>query len=43
MSDAGRTILCLTSYFKGGRFLERCRREGCRVYLLTVESLRDAA
>src|SRR5262249_17335685 len=24
------------------RFLRRCRREGARVYLLTVESLRDA-
>jgi biotin carboxylase len=33
------TILCVASYFKGNRFLERCKREGCTVYLLTIESL----
>lgn len=33
------TILCLASYFKGGRFLQRCKREGCRVYLLTITPL----
>jgi hypothetical protein len=38
-----RTVLAVSSYFKGNRFLERCRREGVRVYLLTVESLRDSA
>lgn len=32
------TILCLASYFKGNRFLERLKAEGCAVYLLTVES-----
>jgi biotin carboxylase len=32
------TFLCLASYFKGNRFLERLRAEGCTVYLLTVES-----
>jgi hypothetical protein len=42
-ADEPRTILCISSYFKGGRFLQRCRLEGCRVFLLTVESLRDAA
>ncbi|HJZ55224.1 MAG TPA: ATPase [Gemmataceae bacterium] len=31
-------ILALASYFKGNRFLERCKQEGCTVYLLTVES-----
>lgn len=31
------TILALASYFKGNRFLERCKQEGCTVYLLTVE------
>jgi biotin carboxylase len=36
------TVLCLSSYFKGNRFLTRCRREGCRVFLLTLESLRQA-
>ena len=32
------TFLCLASYFKGNRFLERLKAEGCIVYLLTVES-----
>lgn len=32
------TILCVSSYFKGNRFIETCRKEGCRVLLLTVES-----
>ncbi|MCI0705015.1 MAG: ATPase [Planctomycetia bacterium] len=32
------TILALASYFKGNRFLERLKAEGCTVYLLTVES-----
>lgn len=31
------TFLCLASYFKGNRFLERLRAEGHTVYLLTVE------
>lgn len=33
------TILCVASYFKGNRFIQRCKREGCRVVLLTLESL----
>jgi hypothetical protein len=41
-SAARRTILCLSSYFKGNRFLARARREGARVYLLTLESLRNS-
>jgi hypothetical protein len=40
---ARRTILGLTSYFKGNRFLQRARREGARVFLLTLQSLRGAA
>jgi biotin carboxylase len=32
------TFFCLASYFKGNRFLERLKAEGCPVYLLTVES-----
>lgn len=36
------TILCLTSYFKGEEFLRECKRQGCRVLLITVEKLRDA-
>jgi len=35
----GRVILCLASYFKGNEFLEQCKREGCYVVLLTLESL----
>jgi ATP-grasp domain len=35
----GRTILCLASYFKGNQFLEQCKREGCKVVLLTLEPL----
>ena len=31
-------VLALASYFKGNRFLERLKAEGCTVYLLTVES-----
>jgi biotin carboxylase len=41
-SSPRRTILCVSSYFKGNRFLSRCHREGCATYLLTVEALRDA-
>ena len=33
------TFLALSSYFKGGRFLEACKAEGHTVYLLTVEKL----
>jgi len=33
------TILCLSSYFKGNRFLETCKREGCRVILLVRETV----
>ena len=38
---APTTILCITSYEKGQEFLRTCKEEGCRVYLLTVEKLRD--
>ena len=31
-------ILALASYFKGNRFLRRCKQEGWTVYLLTVEA-----
>src|SRR4051794_17256103 len=37
------TILCLASYDKGERFLEEAGRQGCRVFLLTSESLRRTA
>jgi biotin carboxylase len=35
-------ILCLSSYFKGNRFLRSAKRLGARVFLLTLEPLRDA-
>jgi len=35
------TILCVSSYFKGNDFLKQARDEGCRVILLTLESLLD--
>ena len=37
------TILCIGSFFKGNAFLRECKRQGCRVILVTVEKLKDAA
>ncbi len=31
------TILCISSFFKGERFLQQAKKEGCRVFLLTEE------
>ncbi len=31
------TILCLASYYKGVRFMQECKRQGCNVLLLTVD------
>lgn len=36
------TLLCITTYEKGQEFLRECKRQGCRVILLTAEKLRDA-
>ena len=36
-------ILCLASYFKGGRFLEACKAQGCYTILLTKEELQHEA
>lgn len=36
------TMLCLASYEKGAEFLRECKRQGCRVILLTSESIADA-
>ena len=36
------TILCIATYFKGDAFLRECRRQGCRVVLLTSDSLTGA-
>jgi biotin carboxylase len=35
------TLLCVATYRKGDEFLRECRRQGCRVLLLTEEKLRD--
>jgi biotin carboxylase len=37
------TILCLSSYFKGGAFLEECKRQGCHTILLTAQDLEHEA
>ncbi|MGA7413291.1 MAG: ATPase [Bryobacteraceae bacterium] len=39
--DKPLTFLCLASYEKGHRFLEEAKRLGCRVLLLTSQSLQD--
>lgn len=36
------TFLCITTYEKGQEFLRECKRQGCRVLLLTAEKLRNA-
>jgi biotin carboxylase len=36
------TVLCITTYEKGQEFMRQCKRQGCRVILLTAEKLRDA-
>ncbi len=39
--NASPTVLCIASYFKGTDFIKQCKREGCRVLLLTSESLQN--
>lgn len=41
MPSQNLTVLCISSYEKGFEFLRQCKREGCRVLLLTSQSLRD--
>ena len=36
------TVLCIATYEKGQEFMRECRRQGCRVLLLTEEKLRQA-
>src|SRR3982750_1874432 len=36
------TILCIASYEKGEEFMRECKRQGCRVLLLTSESIARA-
>ncbi|MEO6391138.1 MAG: ATPase [Pyrinomonadaceae bacterium] len=40
-SDRPVTILCIASYEKGAEFMRECKRLGCRVLLMTSQSLRD--
>ena len=37
------TILCLASYFKGGAFIEECKRQGCHTILVTSQDLEHEA
>jgi biotin carboxylase len=37
------TVLCLASYEKGADFIRECKRQGCRVVLVTTESLAEAS
>ncbi len=37
--SAPTTILCVASFFKGNDFIDQCKKEGCKVLLLTLESL----
>ena len=37
------TLLCLASYEKGHRYLEQAKQQGCRVFLLTSQSLKENA
>ncbi|MBL8215861.1 MAG: ATP-grasp domain-containing protein [Bryobacterales bacterium] len=43
MSSATLTVLAIASYEKGHEFLREAKRQGCRVLLLTSESLKDTA
>ncbi|MFY9742036.1 MAG: ATP-grasp domain-containing protein [Candidatus Sulfotelmatobacter sp.] len=36
------TFLCITTYEKGQEFMRECKHQGCRMFLLTAEKLRDA-
>ncbi len=41
-TDRPLSILCVSSYEKGQEFMRTCKAQGCNVFLLTVEKLRDA-
>jgi biotin carboxylase len=41
MPPTAGAILCVSSYFKGVRFIRHCREEGAHVVLLTVEAQKD--
>ncbi|MDJ1502523.1 ATPase [Xanthocytophaga agilis] len=35
------TFLCVSSYFKGAKFLSACKEAGCTIYLLTSKAMAD--
>jgi biotin carboxylase len=37
------TVLCIATYEKGADFLRECRRQGCRVLLVTADTLASAS
>lgn len=37
-----RTVLCIAGHEKGQRFIQACKRQGCRVLFLTTTALREA-
>jgi biotin carboxylase len=37
------TVLCIASFEKGAAFIRECKRQGCRVFLATLQSLADAS
>jgi len=36
------TVLCIATFEKGQEFMRECKRQGCRVLLLTMDKLREA-
>jgi biotin carboxylase len=43
VSDQGPlTMLCIATYEKGQEFIRECKRQGCTVLLLTVDTLKEA-
>jgi biotin carboxylase len=42
MAGMPLTVLCIATYRKGDEFIRECRRQGCRVLLLTEEKLADS-
>lgn len=39
MSKKPLNFLCISTFYKGGDFLKRCKAEGNNVYLLTMKKL----
>jgi len=42
LDTARKSILCIASFEKGQEFIRECKRQGCRVYLLTLQKLEHA-